>query len=1517
MLYQLVLPTGQTYTFTYNVYGEIDKVQLPTGGYERFEYVQFPGLSSMSYPYAEANRGVSKRHVSATGDPADEKTWTYSGAGKLVRMTAPDGSFVERYMHTDSPTSNSFGYSPNGALAGLAFDERYYTAPDASGPGRMLRRKLTKWETTGSNATGLFQTAQQNANRNPRVSKEVEILLDTGGDALAKVTTYGYDLTHEFTTGAYQTSVNEYGYVPVSQATAQDQNTSADTFTAPGTWLRRTEHDYLDATNSTYRLRNLLGLRKETRIKDASGTVVARTVVGYDGYSLDNCPQIIQHDAAYDMNFTTRGNVTSVTSYAEAAGMTGAVATTTHYDIAGNAVSRTDANGNTTTVSYEDSFSDLNNSRHTYAYPKSVTTAAPNPDPVPRPGTVGQYFDPGTFGSTNGFTAYTEYDYKTGLVTASVDANGHRTTYDYTDPLNRLKMVTLPDGGTTTYDYGRESNDGRLRDYVKTATALDSARAVVSYQFFDGLGRPDRAFLFEGGSPERFLTTDTKYDDLGRVWKVSNPHRTSGWSQPVSPTEQWTESVYDALGRVTKVTTPDGASVTTSYNGTQVTVTDQSGRKRRSVTDTLGRLVRVDEPDATSGSLDDAGGNPLQPTSYTYDVLGNLRKVEQGGQLRFFMYDSLGRLTRAKNPEQAVNASLGVNDPVTNNSQWSLAYDYDAAGNLTMRTDARGVQTSYLYDYLNRNIVISYVNDPSGTLTTLRRYDFGVEGKGRPYLTQQSGNITSATYFDEYDAVGRPLVMRQKFETSGVWSLDYRVARTYDLAGNVRTQTYPSGHTVTYNYDAAGRVGDSGTQFAQLAFTGNLGDGVARAYASGVIYSELGGLQQERFGTQVPLYHKLHYNRRGQLYDIRLSTQSMQASEWSWNRGAIVNYYSGNYAWEGNPSTPAGTDNNGNLRMQQTSIPKDDGVSDTSLFEQKYEYDALNRLKSVSEQKRECETCQRVHTFTQAYDYDRWGNRTINGAATQVFGQNPGYVIPEPQFELSPQTNQEVAEPSNRLYAPGDAGRAPAQKLMRYDAAGNLVHDPWTGAGGRAYDGENRMTAAVGSDGNWDYYTYDADGQRVRRKVGNEEWWQVYGLGGELVAEYRAGAASYLAAKEYGYRGGELLVTMASGDDQRLRRFVENLYYGALRRAPGAVELQVKANELAAAGVQGQAQLLQRAKEVARSLFTQSLYETSPARTERQYVTDLYYTYLQRAPDDAGLAHWTAAAAAGGVTNRSYVCDAFQESPEFATLVSTLYGTALSDDERTETFINRFYLGATGAPATPAQLQQRRAELNAAAAQGAEAVKAAAEAMGRELFAAQVNDLTLPTEQFVVNLYEGFLQRGPDDEGLASWTAAAGTSVQGRRQVLNAFAACEPFKELAGTLYRETYWLVGDQLGTPRMVVGRTGSLAGVKRHDYLPFGEELYAGMGGRTATQGYGVVDNVRQQFTGYEHDQETNLDYAQARYYASPQGRFVSVDPLYFQFMMAVEPQRFNLYAYTRNNPLKFVDPNGESLYLRGTD
>ncbi len=139
-------------------------------------------------------------------------------------------------------------------------------------------------------------------------------------------------------------------------------------------------------------------------------------------------------------------------------------------------------------------------------------------------------------------------------------------------------------------------------------------------------------------------------------------------------------------------------------------------------------------------------------------------------------------------------------------------------------------------------------------------------------------------------------------------------------------------------------------------------------------------------------------------------------------------------------------------------------------------------------------------------------------------------------------------------------------------------------------------------------------------------------------------------------------------------------------------------------------------------------------------------------------------------------------------------------------------------------------------------------------------------------------------------------------------------------------WVVADHLGTARMTVDRTGSLTGVSRHDYLPFGEEIGVGVGGRTTNQGYSQPDGVRQKFTGQEHDNETGLDYFGARYYSSLAGRFTSVDPLdpvagrqgagfsataEKQFMAYLgQPQNWNRYAYSLNNPLKYSDPTGEA-------
>ena len=121
------------------------------------------------------------------------------------------------------------------------------------------------------------------------------------------------------------------------------------------------------------------------------------------------------------------------------------------------------------------------------------------------------------------------------------------------------------------------------------------------------------------------------------------------------------------------------------------------------------------------------------------------------------------------------------------------------------------------------------------------------------------------------------------------------------------------------------------------------------------------------------------------------------------------------------------------------------------------------------------------------------------------------------------------------------------------------------------------------------------------------------------------------------------------------------------------------------------------------------------------------------------------------------------------------------------------------------------------------------------------------------------------------------------------------------------HWLITDQLGTPRMILDQSGALANMKRHDYLPFGEELFAPTSSRTAVQGYVSGDSVRQQFTSKERDVQTRLDYFIHRYYGSIEGRFTSADGPFVD-QSEPDPQSWNLYTYVGNNPTNALDPLG---------
>ena len=568
------------------------------------------------------------------------------------------------------------------------------------------------------------------------------------------------------------------------------------------------------------------------------------------------------------------------------------------------------------------------------------------------------------------------YDSCTGWAMSATDANGQTITFAYNDPLDRPTHATRPaGGGSTNFTYDD------VNHIITTASDLNTLgdQSLKAATIYDGLGRTIETRQYE--TPSAYISTKQTYDAMGRKKTVSNPYRST-----TDPTYGITTFGYDSLSRVTSTTTPDGAVMATAYIGNTTTVTDPAGKSRKSTSDALGRLTQVIE-------------DPLglaYPTNYTYDALDDLKTVQQGVQTRTFVYNSLKQLTSAGNPESG-----------------TVNYTYDANANLASKTDARGTTTTYGYDVLNRMTSRSY----SDATTPAVSYNYDALGvansKGR--LTSVSSSVSSNSY-GAYDAMGRALSYSQTTDGQ-VYSIGY----TYNLAGDLVQETYPSGRVVTTGYDAAGRVN---------AVTGTSGT-LNRIYLTAANYAPQGAIATMSLGNA--LTETTQFNNRLQPTSIGL--------------GTLVSF---GYGY-------GTTNNNGNLLSQSISIP---GWGVT----QSYGYDALNRLTSASESA----------SWSQSYGYDQYGNRTSVTSPTYL----PTYA-PAPAVNA---TNNRISDVAFTYDAVGNLTRAPivpggALQNYGYDAENRLISFN-SGAATYSYDGDGkRVKKTVGSATT--IFVYDVGGRLI------------------------------------------------------------------------------------------------------------------------------------------------------------------------------------------------------------------------------------------------------------------------------------------------------------------------------------------------------------------------------------------------------------------------------------------------------
>lgn len=1024
VLSQIELPNGQTYTFKYNVYGEIVKIIYPTGAYERFEYTAVPGISGWfddSF-FAQTNRGVVHRWVSSDGTSASEVEYSYSAG----LVTNPDGTKTQ-YVYYSKP-NEVIAYGFDNPLYGKINEVRQY-----SSTGDLMSRNLTEWTVDGT--VGSTYGGTEYLTRNPRVVREISIVFEPGAtNALASMTTIEYDSNSdpEYFANLNVKRKKAFDYVSVTASTAA----SALLSTATG-WFSSanpavvTEIDYL--YDSNYKARNMNSLVTEIRIQDASGNVKAKTHFTYD--EVGTYPIIAAGTNAQwtDPSTNYRGHPTTVRTWSDIAGNQ-YVDTHAQYDNFGNLRKAWDGNGNLAQTDYSSTYG--------YAYPTSVTTPVPD--------------STGTYGSSSAFTTTSVYDFNTALPTSVADANSQTTTMEYDDALLRPTKTTAPNGAQTITEYGAGTSASTL--WVKVKSQIDDTNWKEGYKYFDGLGRTIRTQSVDPVGGDEF--TLACYDNMGRVSKATNPFR--GYSTQTCSTTtglDWTTNTFDAAGRPWKVTTPDSAVIETTYSlaatsgyllGTVTTVTDQADKQRRSITNALGQLVRLDEPDPDPGRSSDRLGSvsiPNQPTFYGYDTLNNLTSVQQDGttvfqctgktagsptscnQSRSFTYDALSRLKSATNPESG-----------------TINYTYDANGNLATKVDARSITTTYSYDRLNRVYQRSYSGGSGYTTPTVNYYyDNLTNATGK--LTKVTSSV-STTEYTSFDILGHVTASKQTTDgvTYGNGTTDSPMTYTYNLGGALVEQQYPSGRVVK-------NVLDQNGDLAMVEAKKNSSSGYW-SYANSFTYNAARAVTSMQLGNG--RWESTVFNSRLQPTHINLGTTQGGADKLN----LVYGYGT--------------TANNGNVLTQTITVP---GLTPT--FNQSYTYDSLNRLGSAAE------TYNGSQTWKQEFSYDRYGNRNFVAGSghTTTIPSGCGDPVCNPTVSA---TNNRLTSSGYSYDSAGNTTADAESRAFTYDGENKQVEvSDGTGVIGQYYyDGDGKRVKKIGiAPGSTDHeltiFVYDAAGRQV------------------------------------------------------------------------------------------------------------------------------------------------------------------------------------------------------------------------------------------------------------------------------------------------------------------------------------------------------------------------------------------------------------------------------------------------------
>ena len=849
----IVLPNNQSYQFQYTN-GLLTKIIYPGGGYVRYTWGMGPVWDGITYMDGAGTSNCAARY----NEPVvTSRNVSYDGTNETL----------EQDFTYNAPTWNGWSNWATRQTKVTTIDRAagtsYITIYNYKGIG--LPSPPNEPDTLGSGET----------------SEETSVIHEDGAGNPIETLNYSYtdpelppSISVEMADGETRETERDYGqasgafslvYVP----TAKKEFDWGSNGTS-GALLRQTVYSYesFPATPLFPDAPSILDRPSSVAVEDGNGCLKSLTDYFYDQTSVQGTSGVEGHDYTYySSSYNNRGNLTTLSRWVANSDATCIspsspggydLNTTYSHDDAGQLLSLiTPLDGNigktTTTISYADNYDGGGEPGSTDAFPTTITNA------------------------NNHRMQYSWY-YNNGLLATSTDENGNTTSYQYNDPLYRLKQVNYPctqaGCGETQYSYNDNSLPNSNQSYA-VSREISSGQWINTTHILDGMGRDiETENTSDPAGTDYVLTT---YDGEGRVLTRTNSYRST--SDPTYGIRSYT---YDPLGRVTSLTDPDGAIVNTTYNGRATEVQDEGNGSFRvtriSQINGLGELAAVCE--VTGQSVTPTlMGNDKTPvdcgldidnsnlegflTTYQYDTSGNLLSVQQGNalQVRSFSYDSLNRMISSLNPESNFN-------PQTNTFTYTN-YVYDnavascgasgasaAPGELTCRTDSNDITTAFSYDPLGRILQKSYSDGtPTANFAYGQSAAFGY-GISNPlgHLTSETAGSTADAL--SYDAMGRVMNNWQCF-SSDCSSHSYDLAYTYDLLGFQLSSTNGAGTTFSYDLNSIGQLTsltDPGTLISNLNYnalgqetTGTLGNGLTEARS----YDSLGRILRLTEGGQL------------------------------------------------------------------------------------------------------------------------------------------------------------------------------------------------------------------------------------------------------------------------------------------------------------------------------------------------------------------------------------------------------------------------------------------------------------------------------------------------------------------------------------------------------------------------------------------------------------------------------------------------------------------------------------------